>query len=38
LIGVDNGVSKDCAVIFDLDEDGDMDMADVAMLQQLVGP
>jgi hypothetical protein len=38
LRGVDNGVSKDCAAVFDLDEDADMDMADIAMLQQLAGP
>lgn len=37
-IGVENRVSEDCAVVFDPDQDGDVDLADLSMVQQLVGP
>jgi hypothetical protein len=37
-IGVENQTSEACAAVFDLDQDGDVDVADMAMMQQLVGP
>ena len=37
LIGVENDVPRECSV-FDLDQDADVDLADMVMLQQLVGP